>query len=157
MIIGDPYQIAIHIEQIDVLCSPSGMFNFIINDTLVPGKGVTMDLYMVISELKESLEDGMRKNLRDVGNIPLSDLDFSEGEPENFISLSSELSDYGFIFWLGFDGDEDRLIYTTNYEKTFQEERYPRGTIEKLIKDLPLAEDLVMKKTGAFINTELKS
>lgn len=30
MIIGNPYQIAIQIEQIDTLCSPSGIFNFII-------------------------------------------------------------------------------------------------------------------------------
>lgn len=49
MIIGNPYQIAIQVEQIDVLCSPSGIFNFIINDMLIPGRGVTIDLYIVIS------------------------------------------------------------------------------------------------------------
>ncbi|GAA5107773.1 hypothetical protein GCM10023211_09240 [Orbus sasakiae] len=39
MIFGDPYQVAIQIEKIDILCSPSGMFNFIIDDLLIPGKG----------------------------------------------------------------------------------------------------------------------
>ncbi|HEY0210186.1 Imm42 family immunity protein [Acerihabitans sp.] len=156
MIIGDPYTIAIHIEQIDIFCSPSGMFNFIIGDSLLPGKGVTTDLYMVISELKESLEKGINRNLKCIGNIPLCELDFSHGEPDGLMLLSSELSDHGFVCWLGFDGNEDRFIYSLDNEKTFHEERYPVGTIEKLIKDLPLSENLVMKKTGAFINIEVR-
>lgn len=157
MIIGNPYQIAIQIEKIDVLCSPSGMFNFIIEDVFIPGKGTTIDLYIVISSLKESLDRELKKNIPELGDKSLNELDFSEGRPENCINLNGgELSDYGFVFWLAYDGDEERFIYTTDYEKTFQEQRYPKGTVEKLIYALPLAENLSIKSLGNIIqNTEI--
>ncbi|MDI2113783.1 Imm42 family immunity protein [Commensalibacter nepenthis] len=99
MIIGDPYQIAIQVEQIDILCSPSGMFNFIINDIFIPGKGVTIDLYMVISSLKESLEAGLKEIDGDIGDIPIEQIDLSEGEFKNLISLNEGvLYDYGCTF-----------------------------------------------------------
>lgn len=145
MIIGNPYQIAIQIEQVDVLCSPSGIFNFIINDLFIPGKGVAIDLYVVISSLKDSLEDGLKKIDEDIGDFPIEKMNFSEGEVKNLISLDvAELYDYGCNFWLGFDGGEDRLIYTLDYENSFIEDRFPRGTIEKLIRALPLANTLIM-------------
>ena len=157
MIIGDPYKISIQIEKIDSLCSPCGMFNFIINDEFIPGKGVTIDLYIVISSLKDSLALFSTESTFDVGDRPLEKMDFSEGEPEGLIYLNSAgLYDYGCNFWLGFDGDEERFIYTLDYENTFQEVRYPRGTIEKLIQSLPFAEDLVMDKRDNLITTGLK-
>lgn len=156
MIIGNPYQIAIQVEQIDVLCSPSGIFNFIINDMLIPGKGVTIDLYIVISSLKESLEVGLKGLNEDIGNMPIEKMDFSEGIPEKLISLNvAELYDYGCNFWLGFDGNEDRLIYTLDFEKSFNEDRFPRGTIEKLIRSLPLADTLIMDRTNDTIITKI--
>ncbi|WP_447868037.1 Imm42 family immunity protein [Rahnella bonaserana] len=156
MIIGNPYQIAIQVEQIDVLCSPSGIFNFIINDTFIPGKGVTIDLYIVISSLKESLEAGLKEINEDIGNMPVEKIDFSEGMPEKLISLDvAELYDYGCNFWLGFDGNEDRLIYTLDFENSFNENRFPRGTIEKLIRILPLADALIMDKTNDIIITKV--
>ncbi|EOU9513609.1 Imm42 family immunity protein [Cronobacter dublinensis] len=94
MIIGNPYQIAIQVEQVDVLCSPSGIFNFIINDMFIPGKGVTIDLYIVISSLKESLDAGVREINEDIGNVSIDKIDFSEGTPEKLISLNvAELYD----------------------------------------------------------------
>jgi len=99
MIIGNPYKVAIQVEQLDILCSPSGIFNFIINDMLIPGKGVTVDLYIVISSLKESLESGLKKNTDDIGSTCIDNIDFSEGEPENLIALNvAELYDYGCNF-----------------------------------------------------------
>lgn len=158
MIIGDPYTISIQIEQIDTLCSPCGMFNFIINDKLIPGKGVTIDLYVIISSLKDSLALFSKESTLDVGSLPLENMDFSEGEPEGLIYLNSAgLYDYGCNFWLGFDGDEERLIYTLDYENTFQEIRYPKGTVEKLIQSLPPAEDLVMEKSDHLIITRVKT
>lgn len=158
MIIGDPYKIAIQIEKIDTLCSPCGMFNFIINDEFIPGKGITIDLYVVISSLKDSLEFSSKKMVCDIGDYPLESMDFSEGEPEGLIYLnSSGLYDYGCNFWLGFDGDEERFIYTLDYENTFQEARYPRGTVKKLIYSLPLAEDLLMEKSDNLIITRIKA
>lgn len=156
MIIGNPYQIAIQIEQIDTLCSPSGLFNFIINDVLIPGKGVTIDLYIVISSLKESLEEGLKKTTQDIGNISIENMDFSEGEPQNLIPLNvAELYDYGCNFWLGFDYNEERLIYTLDFENSFIENRFPKGTIEKLIKTLPPADMLIMNKINNIIITEV--
>ncbi|OUI77616.1 hypothetical protein HK18_06405 [Commensalibacter intestini] len=157
MIIGDPYQIAIQVEQIDILCSPSGMFNFIINDIFIPGKGVTIDLYMVISSLKESLEAGLKKIDGDIGDIPIEEIDLSEGEFKNLISLDNEgvLYDYGCDFLLGFDGNEERLIYTVDYAKSYAETRYPKGTVEKLIRKLPLAESLTIDKTNGVIITKI--
>lgn len=156
MIIGNPYQIAIQIEQIDTLCSPSGIFNFIINDTLIPGKGVTIDLYIVISSLKESLEVGLKEINDDIGDTPIEKIDFSEGIPENLISLDvAELYDYGCNFWLGFDSNEDRLIYTLDYENSFIENRFPKGTVEKLIRKLPLADALILGKTNDIIITRI--
>lgn len=156
MIIGNPYQIAIQIEQVDVLCSPSGIFNFIINDLFVPGKGVAIDLYVVISSLKDSLEYGLEEINEDIGDFPIEKMNFSKGEVKNLISLDvAELYDYGCNFWLGFDGSEDRLIYTLDYENSFIENRFPRGTIEKLIRALPLANTLIMDKIENIIITKL--
>lgn len=156
MIIGDPYQIAIQVEQVDFLCSPTGVFNFIINDMLIPGKGVTIDLYIVISSLKDSLESGLKTLNGDIGSLPIENMDFSEGEPENLIPLNvAELYDYGCNFWLGFDGEEERLIYTLDFEKSFIENRFPRGTIEKLIRQLPQSDVLIMDKINDIIITRL--
>ncbi|MEB6334603.1 Imm42 family immunity protein [Serratia rhizosphaerae] len=156
MIIGDPYQVAIQVEQIDVLCSPSGIFNFIINDIFIPGKGINIDLYVVISSLKDSLEAGLKEVNEDIGNVPIEKMDFSEGMPEKLISLDvAELYDYGCNFWLGFDGDEDRLIYTLDFEKSFIEKRFSRGTIEKLIRKLPLADSLIIDKNNDIIITKI--
>lgn len=156
MIIGDPYQIAIQIEQIDVLCSPSGVFNFIINDHLIPGRGVTIDLYVVISSLKDSLTDGLKNTIHDVGDKPIEEMDFSEGMPDKLIPLDcAELHDYGCVFWLGFSANEERLIYTIDFEKNYMENRYPKGTIENLIKSLPLANRLFMEKNDFYIITKV--
>lgn len=156
MIIGDPYKIAIQLEQLDVLCSPSGIFNFIIDDILIPGKGVTIDLYIVICSLKESLDVGIKNNKGDVGSTCIESMDFSEGEPENLIALNvAGLYDYGCNFWLGFDGEEERLIYTVDFEKSFSEKRFPRGTIKKLISQLPLTNDLIMEKKEGVIITKI--
>ncbi|WP_324723401.1 Imm42 family immunity protein [Lelliottia sp. JS-SCA-14] len=156
MIIGNPYQIAIQVEQVDFLCSPSGMFNFIINDMLIPGKGTTIDLYIVISSLKESLEAGLIKIHEDIGNVSVEEMDFSEGTPKKLLSLNvAELYDYGCNFWLGFDGCEERLIYTLDFEGSFNECRFPRGTLERLIRTLPLADTLLMDKTNDVIVTKL--
>ena len=155
MIIGNPYQIAIQMELIDVLCSPCGVFNFIVNDMFVPGKGVTIDLYVVISSLKGSLEEGLRLINNDIGDLSLDCLSFLDGTPENLIALNvAELYDYGCNFWLGFDGDEERLIYTVDFENSYMESRFPRGTVESLIRTLPLAETLVIDKDNNMIITK---
>ncbi|CNF47298.1 Uncharacterised protein [Yersinia rohdei] len=50
MIIGDDFlKIAFQIEFIiSDYSSPSGMFNFVINEKLIPGESVAIDLYVAI-------------------------------------------------------------------------------------------------------------
>lgn len=154
MIIGNPYKVAIQLEQVDFLCSPSGMFNVIINDSFIPGKGVTIDLYVVISSLKESFNYGLENITSEIGNTPIEEIDFSEGEPAGLIYLNfAELHDYGCNFWLGFNGGEERLIYSLDYESTFSEVRFSRGTIESLIRKIPNAEELSVDKNNEIIIT----
>ncbi|MGV3347125.1 hypothetical protein ACGVWS_15870 [Enterobacteriaceae bacterium LUAb1] len=147
MIVGNALEIGVQLEYILSLSSPSGLFNFIIDDKLIPGKGTVTDLFVVISSLKESLKLHLNESIADIGGIVLDDLDFSDGAPENIIWLDgSELSDYGCVFWLGFDGEFERFFYSTDYEETIQEKRFPRGTIEKLINSLPNVEKLKINK-----------
>jgi len=147
MIIGNVLEIGIQLEYILELNSPSGLFNLIIDDELIPGRGTVTDLYVVISSLKDSINSQLSDGVCDIGNVPLADLDFSDGSPENVIWIDAcELSDYGCVFWLAFDGDFERFFYSTDFEKTIQEKRYPRGTIEKLINSLPDPNLLRMNK-----------
>ncbi|WP_218966241.1 MULTISPECIES: Imm42 family immunity protein [Snodgrassella] len=159
MIIGNPLEIAIQLEYVIDYCSPSGFFNFVINDKLIPGKGVDTDLFVVIASLKESVNWYLQNEPKDIGDIKLESMDFSEGAPDNIIFLDCcELSDHGCVFWLGFDGDEERLFYSTDYEKTIQEQRYPKGTIANLINSLPNSFDLKINRINDDItNTEIIS
>lgn len=152
MIIGNALEIGIQLEYILELSSPSGLFNFIVDDNLIPGKGTVTDLYVVISSLKDSLNSQLADEIIDIGSISLSDLDFSDGAPENVIWLDvCELSDYGCVFWLGFDGGVERFFYSTDFEKTIQEKKFPRGTIEKLINGLPDVHNLRVNKINEQI------
>lgn len=146
MIYGDPYKIGVQLELVAIYTPyiiKCGMFNFIIDEELIPGKGMLLEFYHVIEDLKDNLNIGLAKKIPDIGPIPLEQLDFSEGEPKNIIYLGAgHLYDVGCCFWLGFDRDEDRFFYTTDYEKTIREKRYPRGTIEKLILRLPAIDEI---------------
>lgn len=76
--------------------------------------------------------------------------------PENLISLDiAELYACGCNFWLGFDGDEDRLIYTLDFENSFIKNRFPGGTIEKLIRKLLLADSLIIDKINGILITKI--
>lgn len=159
MIIGNVLEVGVQLEYIVELSSPSGLFNFILDDELIPGKGTVTDLYVVISSLKDSLNSQLSDGVCDIGGVSLADLDFSEGSPENVIWLDAcELSDYGCVFWLAFDGDFERFFYSTDFEKTIREKRFTRGTIEKLINSLPDANLLKMNKLNdQILVTSMKS
>lgn len=152
MIVGNALEIGIQLEYVIELDSPGGLFNFIIDDKLIPGKGTVIDLYVVISSLKDSLKSQLLEGVDDIGNIPLEKMDFSDGAPENVVWLDAcELSDYGCVFWLAFDGDFDRFFYSIDFEESIQEKRFTRGTIENLINALPDANKLRVD----FINEKL--
>ncbi|PTU70391.1 Imm42 family immunity protein [Chromobacterium haemolyticum] len=145
MIVGNVFEMGVQLEYVLSFNSPSGIFNFIVDDKLMPGRGVVMDLYVIISSLKGSIND--LEGVADIGGTSLEALDFSNGSPDNVVFLDvSELSDYGCVFWLGFDGEEDRFFYSLDYEETIQEKRFPRGTVEKLLRCILHADSLEIKK-----------
>jgi len=53
------------------------------------------------------------------------------------IQSYSELTDYGWRFFLFGAGEEERLIYSKDAGKTVFEKRLPRGTVEKVLRSLP--------------------
>ncbi|RKS87569.1 immunity protein 42 of polymorphic toxin system [Orbus hercynius] len=162
MIIGDNFfKIAIQLEfMIPYYSSPSGMFNFIIDEKIIPGESVTIDLYVTISFLKDSINDESIQNIPDIGNIKLNELDFSEGAPDGVIWLdtgATEISGRGYWFYLGFNGNEERLIFTVDAGENYQECRYPRGTIKKLIDSLPNVNELeIIQRNEMIMLTDLK-
>ena len=162
MIIGDDFfKIAFQVEfMISNYSSPSGMFNFVINEKLIPGESVAIDLYVAISFLKDSVNNEIIESASDIGNIDLDDLDFSEGAPEGIIWLDTgvaEISGRGCWFYLGFNGSEERLIFTTDAGENYQESRYARGTVKKLIDSLPNSDELKIIKRNEIISfTDLK-
>lgn len=162
MIIGDDFfKIAFQLEfMVPDYSSPSGMFNFVINEKLIPGESVAVDLYVAISFLKDSVNSEVIETTSDIGNINLDELDFSEGAPEGIIWLDTgvaEISGRGYWFYLGFNGNEERLIFTTDAGKTYQEDQYARGTVKKLIDSLPNPEDMeIIKRKEVIFLTDLK-
>ncbi len=109
-------------------------------------------MYLMVS----CFNSGVKKYTADIGSTPIEEMNFSEGDPEGLISLNvAELHDYGCNFWLGFDKHEERLIYSTDFENSFLEMRLPRGTVEKLINKLPLAEKLIMHSVDGLIITKI--
>ncbi|WP_380181071.1 hypothetical protein [Kalamiella sp. sgz302252] len=162
MIIGDDFfKIAFQLEfMVSDYSSPSGMFNFVINEKLIPGESVAVDLYVAISFLKDSVNSEVIESASDIGNIVLDELDFSEGAPEGIIWLDTgvaEISGRGYWFYLGFNGNEERLIFTTDAGKSYQEARYARGTVKKLIDSLPNSEDVeIIKRKEMIFLTDLK-
>ncbi|MEI9698437.1 Imm42 family immunity protein [Moellerella wisconsensis] len=163
MIIGDDFlKIAFQIEFIiSDYSSPSGMFNFVINEKLIPGESVAIDLYVAISSLKDSICNELIESTPDIGNVDLDELDFSEGAPEGIIWLDTgvaEISGRGYWFYLGFNGDEERLIFTKDAGKNYQESRYVRGTIKRLIDNLPNSDELeIIKRNDIVLLTDLKN
>lgn len=161
MIIGDNFfKIAIQLEfMIPYYSSPSGMFNFIIDERFIPGESIAVDLYIAISFLKDSMSDELIKGMPDIGNVKLNELDFSEGAPEGLIWLDTgaeEISGRGYWFYLGFDGEEERLIFTEDAGENYQECRYSRGTIKKLIDNLPDANNLrIIHRNDMVMLTDL--
>ena len=45
--------------------------------------------------------------------------------------------------WLGYDGNEERLIYSTDFGQTYREIRLPRNTVETVIMSLPTNTELL--------------
>jgi len=164
MIIGkDISVIGFQVEFIKKIITPHGVFNLMIEQDLVLGNGVLVDLYSVIHFLKSSLSEGIARldlgGIPELGSTPLNEIDLSEETPDSLIYLDfGELSNRGCVFHLGYNGDEERLIYSLDGEKTYQEKNYPRGTIQNLIEAIPNWDELEIIQRGEMIAlTDIKN
>lgn len=157
MIIGkDISVIGFQLEFIKKIITPHGVFNLMIEQDLVLGGGVFVDLYSVIHFLKDSLSEGLARlelgKIPEIGATPLDEIDLSEGTPNSLIYLDfGELSNHGRVFHLGFNGDKERLIYSLDGEKTYQEKQYPRGTIQNIIEAIPNWDELEIIQRGDMV------
>lgn len=80
-------------------------------------------------------------NIQEYNNLTIQNL---------LIVDTGELDIQGLFLRLGYSGDEERLFYSLDFEKTFQEVRYPRGTIESVLAQLPTREELI-KQAEKFL------
>lgn len=162
IISNDISTIGFQIEFIKKIGTPHGIFNLIIDQDFIPADNVFVDLYSVITFLKDSLCDGLARlecdEIPEIGSKPLGEIDFSGETPESLIYIDfGELSNRGRVFHLGFNGKEERLIYSLDGEVTYQEKTYQRGTIQKLIEAIPEWNELEIIHRGEMISlTDIK-
>ena len=144
MIVGDPLSFAIQYE----VCQARGkwkygMFNFVIDEKLIPGVGCMWTLGAVFYHLKSEFEEDWHKNIKEVGDGPVTELDLPSGEAENVIYIhTAELADTGWQYALGYAGEEERFFYSNDGFLNTHEKRLRRGTVEAVIRSLPNHEDI---------------
>ena len=146
MIIGNPQEFGIHFEvfeSAEVGNWKFGLFNFILNDKLVPGFGTNWTLNTLFSELKFTREDFERAFKLDF--IAGSEYElysfaksYSGQDKECFLEIDiMEISDFGWEFFLFSAGKEERFIYTSDGGATVHEKRMPKWSFMKLLNQLP--------------------
>ncbi|MCA5005225.1 Imm42 family immunity protein [Sphingobacterium bovistauri] len=113
-----------------------GIFNFWIDDKAYPAKGINITLNSLFYELVSEIP--MIENLQlDIGNLPIDEIDFGNYEKNNLVWINSgELFQYGFALIIGFNGNTERIFFTNDFEKTYDEIVLPKGTFLQILKDL---------------------
>ena len=143
-----------------------GKINFIIEDELFPKKFAdNFTLRTVFSNLKSSFKTQFcpgGKTGYELGNreVDFIKLDYGE-EPDIFVIETTELGNkFGkechancLHLRIGYCGNEERLFYSEDFGKTYRETRFPKGTVERIVAQLPSAESL---RRGTFSKTMVK-
>ncbi|MDX8237710.1 Imm42 family immunity protein [Acinetobacter pittii] len=113
-----------------------GVFNFWINDTCYPAKGINITLNSLFNILSSNIEEIKALN-SDIGDIPIEKIDFCSFDSQDLIWLDTgELFQFGFGMVLGFNKESERLFYTFDYEKSYSEIILPKGTVVSTLKAL---------------------
>lgn len=142
MIYGDIFVIGIQLELVAIYDTVKyGMINFVIDEQLLPGQGTLVDLYPTLEGLKSSLQLGLAEQPPELPAKSRA-ANCVEPPPGTIRLQAGMLEDFGFCCYLGFSKKRDRFFYSTDYAESFQERRYPRGTIECLINRLPTIEEV---------------
>ncbi|MDM1298315.1 hypothetical protein HXZ94_07345 [Empedobacter falsenii] len=113
-----------------------GIFNFWINDKAYPAEATNITLGGLMHELTANIP--AIENLKtDIGDLPIEEIDFSDFENENLIWFDTDqLFQYCFAIVLGFNKDEERLFYSTDFEKSYHEITLPKGVVLATLLDL---------------------
>lgn len=113
-----------------------GVFNFWINDTCYPAKGINITLNSLFNILSSNIEEIKAFN-SDIGDIPIEKIDFCSFDSQDLIWLDTgELFQFGFGMVLGFNKESERLFYTFDYEKSYSEIILPKGTVISTLQAL---------------------
>ena len=112
-----------------------GVFNFWIDDHAYPGKYTNITLVPLFIDLIGNLED-IHNIKEDLGNIPLSQIDFSLSNDQLVNLDTGELFQYGLGLSIGFDKNIERVFYTIDYGKSFSEIILPKGTLAHTLKSI---------------------
>lgn len=113
-----------------------GVFNFWINDTCYPAKGINITLNSLFHVLISDIED-IKALDGDIGDIPIEKIDFSSIDSKDLVWLDTgELFQFGFGMVLGFNKESERLFYTFDYEKSYSEVVLPKGTVSSTLQAL---------------------
>lgn len=113
-----------------------GIFNFWINDQCYPAKGINITLNALFNDLVSNISE--IKNLEnDLGNTPIEEIDFLSCEDSRLVWCDTgELYQYGFKMVIGFNNDVERVLYSLDYEKSYDEIVLPKGTLLKTLEAL---------------------
>lgn len=118
-----------------------GIFNFWINDKCYPAKGINITLNSLFNDLVSNISE--IKNLKnDLGNTPIEEIDFLSCDDNRLVWCDTgELYQYGFKLVIGFNKEVERVLYSLDYEKSYDEIVLPKGT---LLKTLEVLEKTVL-------------
>jgi hypothetical protein len=135
-----------------------GILNFIIDDEIYPAKGSNYTLHMAFNYLKESKNEILNANPikmdfnisslelmeilahshRILLDTDCDDMELPEVDPIGVFLSPLEISDVGFyLFYLLMDDDTELLIYSANYGVNVKRIELPKGTVNKVISELP--------------------
>lgn len=106
-----------------------GIFNFWINDQCYPAKGINITLNALFNDLVSNISE--IKNLKnDLGNTPIEEIDFLSCDDKRLVWCNTgELYQHGFKLAIGFNKDVERVLYSLDYEKSYNEIALPKGTL----------------------------
>lgn len=113
-----------------------GIFNFWINDKCYPAEGINITLNPLFNDLISNISQ-IKQLKNDLGDTPIEEIDFlSCDDSRLFWCDTGELYQYGFHLVIGFNKEEERILYSLDYEKSYDEIVLPKGTLLKTLEAL---------------------
>lgn len=164
MIFGQPFVFAVFYELLEKTEDnywKYGLLGFFIEDELYPSKGSNYTLSMAMDYLKDSQSEILscdnnelifpdsdlellRKLAHSHGILLDSDpvdLELPDSKPLGVFLSPLEISDVGFyLFYYPKDKNEEYLIYTADYGNTAKKTIFKKGTVSRVIAQLPVKD-----------------